>query len=506
MSFEGVVTGRFRTPSVGGESDVQHAETILHIDDAHTITVQSPLWEGPYTIGDGNTFRDPRTDEFLRLMTLHQFHHFSTRQLSFVEELETRPGTSRFVRLGHMLDSAKLLQDLGATFEQQVQTAISDLGHPAGSHLRGDFMVGDYAVQETHDGDLWNYLVASGFTRELVAAGLLEADGRLAGSYCSLKELADPRSPRQEDIVECARPDNNADRAQFTLHEGVIIHDITEVREAVASIIRVETKDGERMAMRDPEAARLLYKLAVRHQSENWAEPLHRVVEELAILPDRYLFCTDNQAAEFQAFQDYYPVDYTRTNEESWHRTIKELGAIDPFVPNILAIAQAVAAHQRPVFKEYIGDDDAYKGPVVPLGITLQEGSRRARSMMSISVEPSGSELWIALPQPKYRGPIDSLVVTKNGLRRISEIDPELPKYADSRRSWIVPLLAKISVPREVGRELQYGIRQVNRHWSNTKANQKYPNPALRPPMPPDLLEEQIQKARVATFATAKLD
>src|SRR5690606_24882920 len=115
------------------------------------------LWDKPYTVGDGGTFADPRADSFLQVAALHQFHHYTTRQLSFVEEFESRPGTSRIVRLGHMLDSAQLLNSLGATFEQIVQTFVSDLAHPAGSHLRGDFLVGDYARQDTHDGELWQY-------------------------------------------------------------------------------------------------------------------------------------------------------------------------------------------------------------------------------------------------------------------------------------------------------------------------------------------------------------
>lgn len=505
MRYEGLIPGDFRTPPIGGESDVQTGETRLSIDHQQVITIHSPLWEDPYTIGDGKTFTDPRADKFLQVLTLHQFHHFTTRQLSLVEEFETRPGSSRFVRLGHMLDSAKLLQDLGATFEQQVQTVISDLAHPTGSHLRGDFMVGDYETQDTHDGDLWKYMERSGFVKALVDENLLEPDGRLVGSHVFLEDLADPRAPRHQDLVECERPDNNADRAQFTLHEGVLVHDPSEVREAVNSIIRVETPNGERMAMADPEAARLLYKLAVRHQSEDWAEPLHRLLEELVLLPDRYLFSRPSLAAEFQRFQDYYPVDYTRTDEGSWHGDVAELGMADPFIPNVLHIARDVAAHQRLVLRDCVGNDQAYTGPVSPRGVRVTKGSHRRKSLISIHTTESTHELWVALPKPKYRGPIDSLVVTRSGLKRISEIDPGLEEYAQERKKWIVPLLAKIAVPKSVAKELSHGIRQVNRYWSTTKATERYPHPASREPMPGSILKEQIDAARLKTFSEARI-
>ncbi|MCA9330892.1 hypothetical protein KC957_02495, partial [Candidatus Saccharibacteria bacterium] len=309
--------GSYRTEAIGRESQVQAAETRLDVDPTGIISVHGPLYDQPYHIGDGSTFADPRTDKFLQVAIFHQFHHFTTRQLSLVEEFETRPGTSRFVRLGGLLDVAKMLNDLGGTFEQIVQAVVSDFAHPAGSHLRGDFMVGDYIDQDTHDGDLWSYIVRSGFKLALEDAELLDNDGYLAGSPIRLETLADPRTPRHHDIVECPRPDGNVDRNQFTLHEGAVTHSLDDLREARAAILRVETKDGERMAMNSPDAARLLYILGVRHQSESWAEPLHRLVEELVLLPDRYAFSM--QSGPIQPMSDWYPVDYARTDERTWY-------------------------------------------------------------------------------------------------------------------------------------------------------------------------------------------
>ena len=505
MLREGHYTGVYRTPAIGPESPIQNAEHCIAIDDNNVITVQSPLWVEPYTIGDGKTFSDPRADSFLQIATIHQFHHFTTRQLSFVEDFETRAGTSRFVRLGGLLDSARLLQSLGATFEQIVQTVVSDFAHPAGSHLRGDFMVGDYEKQDSHDDDLWQLLLRSGFVKELQQVGLLDAEGYLAGSACQLEDLADPRHPRWQDIVECDRPDGNADRIPFTMHEGVLIHDPAEVREAMRAITRVETRNGDRMAVNDAEAARLLYLLAVRHQSESWGEPLHRAIEELVLLPDRYAFCTPHQSTRFRILQDYYPVDYARTDEQTWYDTITELGQIDTFIPSVLAIARRIAHHQREVSLGYVGDNHAYKGPVVPEGVSVKIAGDRKHDQVTVHHEDTYSEIWLALRRPKYRGPIDSLVITKNGLKRISEIDPSLKTYEQQRKEWIVPLLAKIVVPSAIGRELEYGVRLVNRHWSDTASTRQHQNPVLRKPMPAEQIESQIELARARTFSEARV-
>jgi hypothetical protein len=498
---EGIQTlpeGNYRTQAIGPESVVQSTETKLSVDAEGVISVQSPLYEKPYSIGNGETFKDPRVDKFLQVVAHHQFQHFTTRQLSLVEEFETRPGASRFVRLGGLLDVAKMLNDLSGTFEQIVQAVISDFAHPAGSHLRGDFMVGDYKKQDTHDKDLWKYICDCGLKDALSDAKLIDDEGRLSGSPMLLEDLADPRRPRLYDIVECPRPDGNADRNQFTLHEGLITHPASDIREARASIVRVETADGERMAMNSPDAARLLYILGVRHQTESWAEPLHRLVEELVLLPDRYAFCANPNLA--WAMTDWYPVDYARTDERSWYERIQDIGAIDPLVECALGIARAIAVQQRVDALTYT-TDNAYNGPTKIPGMEIVEGSNRLKTTMSVS----DNQLWIALPSPKYRGPIDSLVVTDSGLTKISKIDTSLPVYAQSRMKWMAPLLAKITLPGATAREIARGIEHVERHWSNATANQSFPNPGHREHMPADVLKHQVDAARAAAIRDSRV-
>lgn len=359
--------GHYRTPPVGGESPIQTAETRLHIKHG-VIFVKSPIWPEPYSIGDGNTFSDPRTDNLLAATVGHQFHQFTTRQLSLVEAYETRAGASRFCRLGGWLDAAKLVNDLGGTFEQTVQAAVADLAHPCGSHLRGDTLVGDYANQDTHDQRLVLQLMRSGYIDELKRAEVVDDNGYLAGSAVGWVQLADPRLPRRYDIVECPRPDGNVDRIPFTLHEGVLVHDTDEIQEATDSIIRVETEDGERVAVNKIDAGRLIFRLAVKHQSEHWGDPLHRLVEELVIFPERAAFTLPWSDAD--SWQQYYPVDYARTDEGAWFRSIQELSNKLSFTEPILELAQIIASHQRELSLSYIGND-TYAGPVAPPFVEL---------------------------------------------------------------------------------------------------------------------------------------
>lgn len=507
MTFEGIIPGEFRTPAIGREAEVQAAETGLRVDEAGAVFVQSPIWEDEYSIGDGGTFKDPRTDTFLKVLAHHQFHHFSTRQLSFVELFETRHGAARFVRLGHVLDSAKIINDLGGTFEQAVQTVISDLAHPAGSHQRGDFMMGDYENQDSHDADLWRYIVNSGFLAALEAENLVDKEGSLAGSPVPLQALADPRVPRTHDLAECPRPDNNSDRAQFTMHEGVLIHDQKEVQAIMKSMVRIETADGDRMALNDIDAARLLYILGVREESEDWNEPIRSVLEETALLADRYLFTNPNPAAEFRALQDWYPVDHARIDEQTWFDHVERLGTLDPFITNVLRIAASIAAHQREVTEQYTNEHERYTDPVPPPGMTIEPASRRVKTTLSVGHAEGGvRELWLALPQKKIRGGIDSPVVTKNGVKRVTELDPSLLKFADKRKRWAVPLLAKVALPEAIGDEVERGIRIIKQAWSTASSERTRPHPETRKPMPPEVLRHQIDLARARTIELAKVN
>ncbi len=495
MNAEGLSAGVYKTPHIGGIETYSAAETVIEVDVDGLLYVTSPLQEDSFVIGDQSTFKDPRTDTFLKLAIEHQLHHLDVRQLSLPEHLETRPGAGRYSRLGGVLDSARILARMGATHEQMVQTLISDFAHPAGSHLRGDFLTGDYQTQDTHDGALWSYIVGSGLYDYLQQHGAVDDAGLLAGSQYTLEQLADPRTPRRHDITECPRPDANADRLEFTLHEGVLIHDPKEVQEVLDHVIRVETADGERMAFTSAEAARLVFKLAIRHQSEHWGEPMHRFQEELILLIDRYAAVADSPL--FAEYQQYRPTDYAYTAEHVYYDRLDQFSGLDPLVTGTLALAQAVSAQQSGL--DFHGTDDhAYKGPVLPSGTVIDEHDY-ASNLVSINED----ELWVRLKAPKYRGPIDGLVVTQQGLVRVSELMPELKAYEQERKRWLGSLLVRMQLPSGTIKELRRGVALIGKTWGAPKKDLPARSPLFRPAMPSEQLRSNIDHARASMMQRA---
>jgi hypothetical protein len=71
MSAEGLAVGVYKTPHFG-EVTYSAAETQLEVCADGTIHVSSPLQADRFTIGDQSTFKDPRTDTFLKLAIEHQ--------------------------------------------------------------------------------------------------------------------------------------------------------------------------------------------------------------------------------------------------------------------------------------------------------------------------------------------------------------------------------------------------------------------------------------------------
>lgn len=497
MSAEGLANGTYRTPVIGELDSYSAAETILHVSDDDIIAVESPLYQDPYRIGDGSSFKDPRVESFLFHSVQHQIHHLDIRQLSLPEHIETRPGAGRYSRLGGVLDSAKILADMGATYEQIAQTLISDFAHPVGSHLRGDFLGGDYAQQETHDSDLWDFLKGSGYVSYLIKNGVLDEQNYLSGSYTTLFNLADPRNPRRYDITECPRPDPNADRIEFTLHEGVLIHDPKEVQKVLDHVMRIETADGERMAFTDVDAARLVFTLAVRHQSEHWAEPMHRFQEELLLFIDRH--AAVDSSPIFAEYQQYRPTDYAYTAEHLYYERLDYFAGLDPLIACTLGLAKQMSNHQRQLdFHGY--DDHAYDGPVLPNGVVIDEHEYKT-NLISVS----GDEIWVRLKAPKYRGPIDGMVVTKNGLKRVSEMVPELLDYESSRKRWLGSLLIRMTLPKPVIQEFARSVVAIKKTWGAPEANRQTHSPLYRPRMPYDELEINIDIARSSVKQKALL-
>jgi hypothetical protein len=270
----------------------------------------------------------------------------------------------------------------------------------------------------------------------------------------------------------------------------VLIHDPKEVQEVLDHVIRVETADGERMAFTSAEAARLVFKLAIRHQSEHWAEPMHRFQEELMLLIDRYAAVADSPI--FAEYQQYRPTDYAYTAEHVYYDRLDQFSGMDPLVTSTLALAQTVSAQQAGLEFHDV-DDHAYKGPVLPSGTVIDEHDYKS-SLVSIK----DNELWVRLKAPKYRGPIDGLVVTKQGLIRVSELMPDLKTYEQERKRWLGSLLVRMQLPTATIKELRRGVALIGKTWGAPAKDLATKSPLFRPTMPSEQLRANIDHARAS--------
>jgi hypothetical protein len=440
-------------------------------------------------------FADPRAYVLVDEVVRNQFHHLGTRQLSIPERFETRDNGGRMDRLTTLVESAVVVAKLGGTLEQVAQVMMSDINVTVDSHRIGDHLEGDYLTESTRDGDIIDYAKRSGLHDALVNRGVIDLNGKLAGSDVVLYDLANPNSPRRYDIAECPRPDQNADRTPFTLIEGVYLVSHTDILDAVKSLIRVEVcnEDGqgeERMACNSPEAARLLYELSVRHATEHWGDANQKVILELITLADKYRFSNGSD--------EFHPVDYARTAEHRWYKDNES----NSFIARVYALAQHLSHRIKTEAIHVQQGNERYQGPVPVDGMTIEFPERRMKPGMSINMDTgldAYGELVIPLPQHKIRLPIDSLVATKQGLQRISEMQPTLRGFAEEQTRWLGSAVARLTLPRDVIGELADGIHRVNEVWHQKSK----PEPLKRPMMPKDVLSDQISRARVAVAAAA---
>lgn len=492
--------GLYTTPAIG--STAVYPESSFGVDDGQ-LHLNSALFDERRSFS--NIFSDPRTVNLVDAVVRHQIHLLDVRQLSAPEDFETREGAGRMNRLTTLVESAAMGAKLGATFEQVAQVMLSDINVTVDSHRLGDHLVDDYATESARDSEVAGYVRRSGLFDYLVQRGALQPDGYLVDSPVNIYEIAYPKDPRRNDIVECERPDGNLDRIPFTLFEGLYLVDQKTIVEAVNSVIRVEVKGEngqteERLACSEVEAARLIYQLSVRHLAEHWGDPLHQVVTELLSVADKYRFLPSSKL--FSYLHAFHPVDYLRTSESMWY----EEGRVDSFVTNTQMVARQMGLAVKEAMMPVQKGEKAYAGPcgMIP-GLTIERGSKRRTSVLSANVEKyaTSGEVWVALPEHKIRKPIDSLVATATGLRRVSEIDPSLLRYADDRLKWLGSYLAKITLPSSVVRELSSGFDAVRRSWVAATAQRSSEHPLKRQEMTKDEMTIQIEKARNATIGFA---
>lgn len=441
-------------------------------------------------------FADPRAATFVDTIVRHQFHHLDTRQLSLPERFEFRDGAGRMDRLTTLVESAIIIAKLNGTLEQVAQVMMSDINVTVDSHRLGDHLEGDYETESTRDDDIVDYAQRSGLHDALVRSGVIDMDGRLAGSSTNLFDLANPNTPRRYDIAECPRPDQNADRTPFTLIEGLYLTRHSDIIDAVKAIIRVEVgaKSGqteERMAFNDRDAARLLYQLSVRHATEHWGDVNQKTILELISLADKYRFSNGTN--------EFHPIDYARTAEHVWYETNDQ----NTFISGLYAVAQQLAYQFKKDMMPVQQGSELYSGPVASKGMEIVFSQHKLAPGISVErLNRRFGQLVVNLPEHKRRAPIDSLVATSRGLKRITEEDPTLASYAARQMQWLGSAVAKLTLPWEQLAPLKAGIEMVDRQWHGL-APEARPEPLRRPHMPKSVLSRQISDARQKVAARA---
>lgn len=445
-----------------------------------------------------DAFADPRARNLVDTVVRHQFHHLDTRQLSLPERFETRDGAGRMDRLTTLVESAALIAKLGGTLEQVAQVMMSDINVTVDSHRIGDHLEGDYETESTRDDDIVWYAYRSGLHDALARQKVIDINGNLNSSPVNLYHLSNPNTPRRYDIAECPRPDGNADRTPFTLIEGVYVTDLANIVDAVRALIRVEVpgKDGateERLGYNDREAARLTYLLAVRHATEHWGEPHHKVISEFVSLADKYRF--------YNGRKEYRPVDYARTSETEWYRE----GSEDQFVSQVYNVAEQMSRIVKRAMLPIQQGNERYQGPPDIEGIEFQYSDKKLPPLVKLERNsPSNRKgtLTINLPQHKLREPINSWVVDGSGMHRISNLEPDLEIYAKEQSRWLGPAIVRMTVEWKDFGGLAEGIKAVDKVWHQVKPGQK-PKPLQRKAMPKNVLTPQIDRARDAVIKAA---
>lgn len=487
--------GQFRVPYIEGAEPYanQYPYAGFYIEDG-SLGLDSVL-QGERRLFD-EFFVDPRAANFVDAITRHQFHHLDTRQLCAPERFETRDGAGRMDRLTTLVESAIMAARLGATFEQIAQIMLSDINVTVDSHRLGDHLVGDYA-DASRDEDIGDYVRRSGLHEYFVQRGVMDEDGGLAGSPVNLYALANPNAPRRHDIVECPRPDGNADRTPFTLIEGLYLVDHKLILDAARTLVRVEVAGAkheiqERMAFTNVDSARLLYVLSLRHETEHWSDLVHRALLEMLSAADKSRL-TDTLTR-------YDPIDYARTAEHQWYLEGDQL----PFISEMYDLTERLATEYKETMLPVQRGEMPYTGSPRTSTIThkIREGIKRPTLHVArdTSIDAKG-QLLITVPAHKHRKPIDSYVVTRKGMRRVSQEAPDLRGLTAERSRWLGGGVVCMTLPWDVLGGIQEGLRRVHTIWHEDRFDRT--GPLNRPPMERPVLSRQIDQARKAVVKAA---
>ena len=477
-------------------SETRHADTVQ-------LTIADPLFEQPYTIGDGSVM-EPAVEEVVLAYWQHNARQLSTRQLTNTQPFTTKTGTDTWSRLPHELSTAVITARFGGSQQQILEAATHDAAHRKSSHLVDD-LLGPRGLENAHEG-VDDYLRRTGFVAKLQQKGILDEQERFVrlnglpfAAMCGYADKAPSFTNQSGKLGHM-----EAERLQYIGQEAAIwIYPLELVREAMGHAVRRSHKEhGDHVVFDDVDAARLFTKAQIRCHTEHWNDPVNDVIDELVMTLDRRLLTSRNHIHMIgEEYLDYHPGDVLHVAEEDHYAKYLALAEKDAFTSAILKITLKLAEQQRDVHASYEKDDD-YKGPILPAwlqfpdALTLGTESRESQMLHKI---PGTSKLVAEMMPGKDRF-IDPFVVSGRGLwRRLSDVTPDIETYREQQKRHVRTTAYDVVI--NAG-HLALDLKSAEKHalLPGFKAIQEnWPKALKRPPMPDELLAKQVAEAGAAT-------
>lgn len=473
----------------GTEPELHPAEMRITELPTGVLVVDDPIHDQPYRIGDRSMITDAEADQYVQSVFKHLGLHFSTRQLSNTEAYSTKKGTGRWSRGQHMLSTAAATAMHGGTALEIMQMATHDIAHRLGSH-RTDDLLTTRGLENAHDTALQQFFVRSGFLQSLRSRHRFGRTGSDPGQEgLSLDAIGDLSNLPQGHINWPGKTGYlEQERLQYLLQEAALwIFGPEKAREIRRHVHREPDSElGDHLVFDDADAAYALVQAQTRCYTEHWTDPLNDVIDEALMTADRGVMVS--RAPQAAAERQFYPGDILYALEEDWQAVRNTVAEYDPFVAAMLKIAGKLAEQQRDRHLEYQTGFNRYAGPDGPRWVTLQgtilQPSDRdeQRVVLAPSRRQRRDTLVFEMKPGKARA-IDPLVrVSVGGLRRISQLRPDIVQYREQQSQWCGMLFDAVVNLSDVSlgltnaerRSIEPGLERIHAEW---------PGALLRPHM-----------------------
>lgn len=489
------------------------------------LQVQDPVL-GDFAIGNRPE------DEVIReiVMSPLGLRAFSIPQLSKLREHAPIPNIYDFFRAGHALNNVEGVNRLACQHPGRVtprqmllwktEVAKDDLAHGLGSHLTDMIIEGGYGgpedAHEKRSGEAERY----GGVR-----GILQAAGIRLDAYGKIRGLQLPP------WIEVDAPDLCYERYGYTVEETRLAFSPSDddpaaqrLIETIADMDNLVITEDAQLAFRDEEVALMFSKAYLLLSTEDWNEPVNRVIEHLLIegfkhavysrrLPNMKDY-DNGHTADVASYT--YGIDQDLLQALSTSRNDR-----DDFMFALSQLLSQIAKEERWRFVEYkrgqflrfLLDEraEAYPsailnghvmdyGPpssVVEIKVEKGEAPRqrrprvRANAAQLIHVDSGGVQYSL---QPMKNRYVDPLVMTATGPKPLSRINET---YRSLLRQHAIIHASKVAVRLAVTGEYENLVHEV----VENNAEQAR---ASRPKLKGDQLRWQIDAAAARSVADAQ--